>query len=474
MTDHPTGRPHLTVAPPPDDDHPGPPQDLAAERAVLGGMLHDPRTIDDVLNTVTAPEFYRPAHEHIYNAIEYLHNNGDPVNKITVAARLGKNLTKAGGKAYLEHLVLEGIHAIDPAYYAQRVAEQASLRRLDELGTRIQALAYIPDPGDIRDLYQAAARELEAATQWLPRQALRDAPGLTIDQLLAAEDREYDWLIPGFLERRDRLILTGGEGAGKSTLLRVWGIQAAAGIHPFTHEPTTPVRTLVVDLENSEDQNRREYRPLRLQAHHLDPANLVIASKLDGIDLTTPDGERWLDRVVAHHQPDLLVTGPIYKLAGGNPNDEKDAKPAAMALDRIRANHSCALILEAHSRKADSTNPKNRPKEPFGWSGWLRWPEFGIHIAEDGEISHWRGQRDRNRKIPSQMTRGGRWPWNPATSLSDQRWVTIRGFIRATGRKVTYREIKDATGLRMEAISAVMNEHTADLASLYYEFGEEA
>lgn len=471
MTD-PTPR-HLAIVEPPDDGHIPPPADLAAERAVLGGMIHDRTTIEAVLDTVTGPEFYRPSHELIFDTIAALHLAGEPVDKITITNRLGKHLPRAGGQAYLEQLTYEGIAAADPAYYATIVAEKASQRRLVEAGMRITQLGYMSDgTTTITDLWDAAKTELETGAQWLP--ANHDTiPGQTIDDLLAAADREYDWLIPGFLEHRDRLILTGAEGAGKSTLLRTWAMQAAAGIHPFTHEDTRPIRTLVVDLENSEDQNRREYRPLRLQADRLNPANLILISKLDGIDLTSPDGERWLDRVVAHHRPQLLVTGPIYKLAGGNPNDEKDAKPAAMALDRIRSTHGCALLLEAHSRKADGNNPKHRPKEPFGWSGWLRWPEFGIHIAEDGEISHWRGQRDRNRKIPTQMTRGGRWPWNPATSVADQRWVAIRTFIRATGRKVTYREIRDATGLRMEAISAVMNEHSADLAALYFEMDME-
>ena len=40
----------------------------------------------------------------------------------------------------------------------------------------------------------------------------------------------------------------------------------------------------------------------------------------------------------------------------------------------------------------------------------MRWPEFGIHISDAGQLTHWRGQRDQ-RAWPRTLIRGGRWPW---------------------------------------------------------------
>src|SRR5438132_11941606 len=74
---------------------------------------------------------------------------------------------------------------------------------------------------------------------------------LDVDEFLNEDEPEYDWVIPEVVERGDRVVLTGGEGMGKSTLLRQIAIQAAAGVHPFTLEAMTPVRVMLLDLENS-------------------------------------------------------------------------------------------------------------------------------------------------------------------------------------------------------------------------------
>lgn len=89
---------HLAIAPPPDDDGPpAPPSDIAAERAVLGAMLTTRAAIDTVADLVTGPEFYRPAHELIYDAILHLHLSGEPADPITVADELTrtKDITRA-------------------------------------------------------------------------------------------------------------------------------------------------------------------------------------------------------------------------------------------------------------------------------------------------------------------------------------------------------------------------------------------
>jgi len=76
----------LELAPPVDDEPTTltPPNDLDAEIAVLGGMLLDRHVIDDCLDIVVGPDFYRPAHEAIFLAIAHLHFEGEPVDAITV------------------------------------------------------------------------------------------------------------------------------------------------------------------------------------------------------------------------------------------------------------------------------------------------------------------------------------------------------------------------------------------------------
>ena len=62
-----------------------PPQDIAAEESVLGGMLLSKDAIADVVEELKAGDFYRPAHETIYDAILDLYGRGEPADAITVA-----------------------------------------------------------------------------------------------------------------------------------------------------------------------------------------------------------------------------------------------------------------------------------------------------------------------------------------------------------------------------------------------------
>src|SRR5690625_7777367 len=67
-----------------------PPQDVAAEQSVIGGMLMSKDAIADVVEVLRGNDFYRPAHEAIYDAILDLYGRGEPADAVTVAAELTK------------------------------------------------------------------------------------------------------------------------------------------------------------------------------------------------------------------------------------------------------------------------------------------------------------------------------------------------------------------------------------------------
>jgi replicative DNA helicase len=143
-----------------------PPQDLDAEQSVLGGMLLSKDAIADVVEILKGHDFYRPAHETIYQAILDLYAKGEPADPITVAAELTKRgeITKVGGAAYLHTLVQTVPTAANAEYYAQIVHERAVLRRLVEAGTRITQMGYAAD-GDIDEIVNSAQAEIFAVTE---------------------------------------------------------------------------------------------------------------------------------------------------------------------------------------------------------------------------------------------------------------------------------------------------------------------
>src|SRR4051794_41600370 len=87
-----------------------PPQDLAAEQSVLGGMLLSKDAIADVIEVLRGNDFYRPAHQLIYDAILDLYGRGEPADAVTVAAELSRAgvIGRVGGHPYL-HTLISGV-----------------------------------------------------------------------------------------------------------------------------------------------------------------------------------------------------------------------------------------------------------------------------------------------------------------------------------------------------------------------------
>lgn len=141
-----------------------PPHDLAAEQAVLGAMLLDPRAIETVSGILTVDAFWRLAHQTIYAAILELYTRTGRVDPITLADHLREHdqLGKVGGPAYLHQLVDTTPVAANADYYAEIVAECAARRRIIETGTRMVQMGHAAG-GDTTEILDAAMAELQAA-----------------------------------------------------------------------------------------------------------------------------------------------------------------------------------------------------------------------------------------------------------------------------------------------------------------------
>jgi replicative DNA helicase len=172
-----------------------PPQDLAAEQSVLGGMLLSKDAVADVVETLREIDFYRPAHQLVFGSIIDLYGRGEPVDAITVAAELAKTgaIGRVGGAPYLHTLVSSVPTAANAGYYARIVSDKAVLRRLVEAGTRIVQLGYAADGTDVDttvDRAQAAVydvTERRAADDYVVLEQLLNP---TLEEIEAIEGRD--------------------------------------------------------------------------------------------------------------------------------------------------------------------------------------------------------------------------------------------------------------------------------------------
>jgi replicative DNA helicase len=139
-----------------------PPHDLAAEQCVLGSMLLSQNAIAEVIELIHTRDFYRPAHQIVYERVLDLYGRGDPVDAITIKDELLKRgeLSRIGDAPYLHTLVASVPTAANAGYYAKIVEEKAILRRLVEVGTRIAQLGYSTDGASADDLLDRAQAEV--------------------------------------------------------------------------------------------------------------------------------------------------------------------------------------------------------------------------------------------------------------------------------------------------------------------------
>jgi replicative DNA helicase len=212
-----------------------PPQDIAAEQCVLGGMLLSKDAIADVVEILKSNDFYRPLHATIFDAILDLYGRGEPADAITVAAALADSgdLGRVGGAPYLHTLISTVPTAANASYYARIVGERAVLRRLVEAGTRIVQLGYGSGSGgrDVDDLVDLAQQAVYDVTERRVSEdfaVLADMLQPTLDEIEAVGAQggvmtgvptgftDLDRLLNG-LHAGQLVIVAGRPGLGKST-----------------------------------------------------------------------------------------------------------------------------------------------------------------------------------------------------------------------------------------------------------------
>ena len=212
-----------------------PPQDIPAEQSVLGGMLLSKDAIADVVEVVRATDFYKPAHQTIFDVVVDLYGKGEPADPITVSAELTRlgEIGRVGGAPYLHTLLSSVPTAANAGFYARIVAEQAVLRRLVEAGTRIVQLGYgASGAGGVDDTVDRAQQAIYDVTE---RRSSEDYTLLeqlmqpTMDELEAIGSRggsmsgvptgfvDLDGLTNG-LHPGQLIVIAGRPGLGKSTL----------------------------------------------------------------------------------------------------------------------------------------------------------------------------------------------------------------------------------------------------------------
>lgn len=406
------------------------PYDVEAEQAVLGACVLAAEACDISLALLTPADFFRPLHQHVFEAIRTLYLAGHPVDVLSVGALTDQHEPR------IRELLNEMANAtpsVSSAHYANAVLAHSKSRALIALGSEIVAAGYDRHPAaDAAAHFAAVLTDSELLSRYanVVLRGFHDDVG-TMDSGVSRDDAQ-PWIARGVLRRGQRLMVVARAGVGKSVLLRQLAYCAESGVHPWTGQPTeTPRRALMVELEAGEWDVVDSMRTLLFSVQRALGAHSVaevprpaILHRPGGLDLREPEGLAALEAAIQRTQPELVCMGPVkyMSISKANENYEIAALRLMGILNGLIEKHQFGLALEAHFSRGDHG-------APGGSERWVDWPDagFGVHPPDDDitlpfetggdgtvmAVKAFRIPRDNRVWLPTALVRGksGELPW---------------------------------------------------------------
>ncbi|MFB5284343.1 MULTISPECIES: replicative DNA helicase [Peribacillus] len=208
-----------------------PPQNIEAEQAVLGAIFLEPSSLTVTSEVLIPEDFYRSAHQKIFNVMLKLNDEGMAVDLITVTEELAatKSLEEIGGVTYLSELAGSVPTAANVEYYARIVEEKSLLRRLIRTATNIAQEGYSRED-EVEDLLGEAEKNIMEVAQRKNSgsfQNIKDVLVRTYDNIEELTNRkgdvtgiptgfaELDRMTAGF-QRNDLIIVAARPSVGKT------------------------------------------------------------------------------------------------------------------------------------------------------------------------------------------------------------------------------------------------------------------
>lgn len=290
----------------------------------------------------------------------------------------------------------------------------------------------------------------------------REASRFTVEtarQVCALPDPPESRQVVGpLLVRGERTVLGGHTGEGKTTL-SLQMIRASVQGDEFLGFSGSRSRALVIDAEQGLRTVKR-----RLAEARLDTSGALEYLRVpDGLRLDAADGEAdELERVLSVGDYSAVLFDPLYKLHGGDSNEERAAVELMRRLDGWREQYDFALLLNAHCRKP-SLRSRFSMHDLFGSSAFLRGAEIVLGLERVGPgRSRLHLFKDRIGDLPPDevwkltFDRDEGFQRDPAaerptatvdlvrTALTDQPGLTIEQLMEITGR--SERSIRSALG----------------------------
>ncbi len=362
-----------------------PPQNVDAERSVLGAMLLNPDAVGPVTEILQAsgPEaFYVPAHQYIYNATISLYGKSKPIDAITLQDQLERDgtLEDAGGLTYITDLTNAVPTSANVQYYTQIVLDASILRRVISECTNVIGEAY-NSPEDVNELLDAAESAifkiaeqrqanpiskvsdlLEASIQRIEAQ-MKSGSGITG---IATGFSKLDEMTSGF-QPSDMIVLAARPSVGKTAfalnIASHAAIQNGKNVLLFSLEMAKEqlVQRLIC-MEGRIDSSRlrsgflasAEYSKIQGAADTLSRAKIFID---DTANISLLELRSKVRKHAAQHGCDMIIIDYLQLMSGGarSENRQNEIAEISRSIKGLAREVSVPVIaLSQLSREADN------------------------------------------------------------------------------------------------------------------------
>ncbi|HET7577827.1 MAG TPA: replicative DNA helicase [Bacillales bacterium] len=224
-----------------------PPQNMEAEQAVLGAIFLRPEAITLASERLLPEDFYRAAHQRIFDVMLVLSEKSEPIDLVTVTSELQdrKLLEEIGGVTYLSDLANSSPTAANIEYYSRIVEEKSLLRRLIRTATDIVSDGYAREE-EVDVILDEAEKSILDVSQRRNTSAfhsIKDVLVETYDNIEMLQNRkgevtgipsgfvELDRMTAGF-QRNDFIIVAARPSVGKTA----FALNIAQSIATHTEE----------------------------------------------------------------------------------------------------------------------------------------------------------------------------------------------------------------------------------------------
>lgn len=367
-----------------------PPQALDLEEVVLGAMMIDKKGVDEIIDILNPEVFYKEAHQHIYDAIRTLFENGEPIDLLTVSEQLRQmaKLDKAGGDYYLIQLTQKVSSSAHIEYHARIILQKYIQRSLIKISNEIIAEAF-DETTDVFDLLDHAESKLYEVTQGNIKRSSETAQSLVIQAKKKIEEisnKEGLSGIPSGFDRLDKLtsgwqpsdliIVAARPGMGKTalTLSMARNIAVGHGIPVAFFSLEMASVQLITRLISSETGlSSEKLRTGKLEKHEWEQLNHKVSALEkaplfidDTPSLSIFDLRAKARRLASQHGIKLIVIDYLQLMTAGgsqkNGNREQEISMISRNLKALAKELNLPVIaLSQLSRAVETRGGSKRP-----------------------------------------------------------------------------------------------------------------